>query len=124
MADEFSEILKKIKALIKVYEPKLAVKKDSDKGYELYTAKEAVVAGRTYPAIFFAAAQVQKNFIGFYYFPIYCRPELKEKLHPDLMKKLKGKSCFHIKKDDKETYQQIKDALKIGFDEYKKQGWV
>ena len=124
MNTEFSEILKNVRALLKVYEPPLVAKKDTEKGYELWTTKEVSIGGRTYPDLFFAAATVQKNFVGFYYFPLYCNPELKAKLHRDLIKNLKGKTCFHLKKDEKDLYKHIESALKIAFTFYKKQKWV
>lgn len=124
MATEFSQILTDIKQLLQPYHPPLAVKKDSSGCYELWTVKPLEVMGRKYPELFFASVALQKNFVGFYYFPIYTHPELKNELHPDLLKKLKGKSCFHIKKTDAETYKQIKDALKLGLAHYKKLGWV
>jgi hypothetical protein len=34
------------------------------------------------------------------------------------------KPCFHIKKLTPELVEQIRQALKIGFDLYKKNGWV
>ncbi len=49
---------------------------------------------------------------------------LQEIFHPNLLKLLKGKACFHIKKDDADLLEQIKDALEAGFDLYKKRGWI
>jgi hypothetical protein len=124
MDAQFSEIFEQVKAAMKAYEPPFRARKDSDKGYELWTGKEIFLAGKAREEIMFAAVLIQKNFVGFHFFPIYCLPELKEKLHPDLVKKLKGKTCFHLKKPDTQLYQQIADALKMGATAYEKLKWV
>jgi len=56
--------------------------------------------------------------------PIYVDTSLREVFKPELLKLLKGKSCFHIKKLDSQLEKQIEDALKKGYDLYKKRGWV
>ena len=48
---------------------------------------------------------------------------LKNKLKPELLKTLKGKTCFHIKKEDPVLLQQIKEALQIGYEYYTSNGW-
>ena len=45
--------------------------------------------------------------------PIYTDTKLQEVFKPELLKLLKGKSCFHIKKLDPTLKQQIIEALKI-----------
>jgi hypothetical protein len=42
----------------------------------------------------------------------------------ELLKALKGKSCFHIRKNDPPTLESIRDALKAGYDIYKQNGWT
>jgi len=56
--------------------------------------------------------------------PVYGYKKLGEQIHPELMKCLKGKACFHIKKNDENLYKQIDEALKLGYEGYKKLGWV
>lgn len=56
--------------------------------------------------------------------PIYIDKELKDVFETELLNLLKGKSCFHIKKIDKKLEKQIKKALDIGFDLYKKRRWI
>lgn len=74
--------------------------------------------------MFFASLVVQSNYVGFYFMPVYTHPEMKKLIKPELMKLLKGKSCFHLKKTNNELLQQIKDTLKSGFEMYKKNEWV
>ncbi len=43
---------------------------------------------------------------------------------PELLKLLKGKSCFYIRDLSPEIVSQVEEALEIGFNLYKKWGWV
>lgn len=90
----------------------------------LISRKEIVVSGRALTEVWFDSALIQKGYVGFYFMPIYGQPKLGARLHPYLMKCLKGKSCFHIKKNDKEMYNHIQDALKVGYAFYKDMCWV
>lgn len=91
----------------------------------LVSEKEIEVGGRKMEQVWFASALIQKGYVGFYYMPIYARPDkIKNQIGTELMKCLKGKACFHIKKKDAVIFAQIKNALKIGYDCYKQNKWV
>ncbi len=90
----------------------------------LVSEKEIEVAGRKRKELWFAAILIQKGYVGFYYMPVYVESEIKKIFEPELLKLLKGKSCFHIKKLHTQIISQIKSALKLGYDMYKKVGWV
>jgi len=97
-----------------------------DKGKILLVSEKKVeVAGRKKVEVWFASALAQKGYVGFYYMPVYMQPEkIKKMMQPELLKCLKGKNCFHIKKADEVILAQIKDALKFGYEYYKENGWV
>jgi hypothetical protein len=56
--------------------------------------------------------------------PVYAEPDLKTVFDENLLKLLKGKSCFHLKALDEVLLSQIEDALAEGFKIYKEKGWV
>jgi len=74
--------------------------------------------------VWFAGILVQKGYVGFYFMPVYAAPDMKKVFKPELLKCLKGKSCFHIKKQDPVIMGQIKESLKIGYDMFKERGWI
>jgi len=77
--------------------------------------------GRIYPRIYFASIINQSSYVGFYFMPVYSEPKgVKTQLGPELLKTSKGKSCFHIKKNDKIIISQIKEALDVGYKMFKK----
>ncbi|HYE53484.1 MAG TPA: hypothetical protein VD996_01525 [Chitinophagaceae bacterium] len=102
----------------------LVVSGDKPGQYGLVSDKVVEVAGRKKDDLYFMGILIQKGYVGFYFMPVYVDPAIKNKLAPELVKCLKGKSCFHIKKNDPALMQHIKDALKVGYEDYKKKGWV
>lgn len=90
----------------------------------LISQEPAVIHGRKRDEVWFAGILVQKGYVGFYYMPVYASPEIKKVFKPELLKCLKGKSCFHIKKNDPVIMAQIKESLKVGYAMYKERGWL
>ena len=101
----------------------IVVKTDRAGCFELYYNKEVKIKERTYPELSFASLLVQKGYVGFYFFPVYVNETFKQKIAPELWQCLKGKTCFHIKKNDPGLFRQIQDALSAGRDFYSSQGW-
>ena len=87
-------------------------------------ATELIIDGKTRKEFWFAAALIQKGYVGFYFMPIYITNSMEGAIKTELMKCLKGKSCFHITKNDPQLMAQIKEALRLGYEDYKKRGWV
>ena len=124
MQSDLVKIFKKLKKILKKYENPLKPKLDLDSKYDLWSFKDIEVAGRKKKEVYFAGLIIQSNYVGFYYMPIYTDPKLEDKFDPELIKLLKGKSCFHIRSLDANLEQQIEKALKLGFQLYKKKEWI
>lgn len=113
-----------LKPLLQTYQPPFVARVDSDARFELWSEKPIVIDGRKKKDVFFASLIVQKSYVGFYFMPVYAETELKSVFEPELLARLKGKSCFHIKKLDERLLHQIEAALKAGFQLYQDRGWV
>lgn len=124
MQTELVDIYNKIKKLLKKYEGELQPKIDLDSRYDLWSFKDLEIDGRKRKEVYFAGLIIQSKYVGFYYFPIYTDTELKDVFNSELIKLLKGKSCFHVKKIDDKLEKQIEEALEIGYNLYKKRGWI
>ncbi len=125
MKTDLVEIFQTIRATMQPYAATgFDARTNSDTAYDLWSEKEVVVEGRKRTEVFFASAVIRKGYVGFYYMPVYAEPEIKAIFHPSLLKLLKGKSCFHIKKLDDILLNQISEALSAGFKLYKQNGWV
>jgi hypothetical protein len=118
-------IFNELRKLLKPY-VKGSIKQKGGTGgaVTLVSDKEIVIDGRKKEEMHFAAALIQKGYVGFYFMPVYAGDSVKKHIGADLLKTLKGKACFHIKKLDDVLSEQIRDALKMGYDMYKKKGWI
>lgn len=118
-------IYNELKKLLQPYSKGSIKAQDGVQGmFNLVSNKKVEVLGKIRD-IFFASIMVQKGYVGFYFFPIYTdSSEISPRLKPELLKCLKGKSCFHIKKNDFQLLLQVKEALAIGHQLYKAKGWV
>ena len=121
---ELKQIFSSLKELLQHYHPPLVAKVDDDKRFDLVSFKDLVIEGRKRKEVYFASIILQKDYVGFYYMPVYSDPEMKSIFQPELLTLLKGKSCFHIKRLDDPLREQIRVALKDGFTLYKTRGWV
>jgi hypothetical protein len=124
MNDDLLEIFHRLKELMMKYESPLTAKIDNEGRYDLWSIKDVVIDNRKKKEIYFAGLMIQKDYVGFYYMPIYSDVDLKGVFGQELLKRLKGKSCFHIKKLDEVLVKQIMEALEIGYSLYKDRGWI
>jgi hypothetical protein len=122
--NDLQEIFTAIRKEMAAYQPPLQPKTDTERYYDLWSFKDLVIEGRKRKEIFFAGVIIQKEHVGFYFMPVYAEPHVKGLIKPELLKLLKGKSCFHLKKLDEELTTQIQQALKNGFASYKERSWV
>jgi hypothetical protein len=98
------------------------------RNYNLTVPAPVVIApnvyeGKPYP-VAMASLVLQKGYVGFYYMPVYMEAGLKKQLAPELVKLLKGKSCFYVQGLTPEVREGIKTALEIGVRCFRTRGWV
>ena len=124
MQEDLVKTFKKLKKLLKKYENPLKPKFDLDSKYDLWSIKDVEIAGRKRKEVYFAGLIIQSNYVGFYFMPVYVDTKLKDVFDPELLKLLKGKSCFHVKELTPKLEKQIAKALKIGYDLYEKRRWI
>ena len=124
MSKELKSIFDQLKPILNKYEPPLTASHDFDSRYELWSEKEIELNGKKRDKVFFASIIIQSNYVGLYHMPYYADTEVRKNVKPELLKLLKGKSCFHIKNLDQKLLKQIKATLENGFKVYKKREWI
>lgn len=125
MKTDLIEIFQTIRAEMQPYAATgFEARANSDTAYDLWSEKDVIIENRKRTEVYFAGIVIRKGYVGFYYMPVYAEPDMKAIFHPSLLKLLKGKSCFHIKKLDDLLLKQISDALAAGFKLYKQREWV
>ena len=119
-----------VETLLRRYVPPFKVGELAVRGKEslqLVTPKPIVIPGAyggkptNWP---FAAAILQKGYVGFYLMGAHTNATLKKKLSPALRKTLKGKSCFHLRTLDEQLKKDIATALDASAQIYKEREWV
>lgn len=124
---DLDEIFGRIEGSLRRYSPPLAARTRTvreKRDLHLWSEREVEVAGRTRDEVFFAGAIVQKGYVGFYFMPVHSDADRKKLFDPQLLRLLKGKSCFHVKELDDELQGRIDDALERGFELYRERGWI
>ena len=121
---DLQAIFEAVRSLLATYAPPLTPKRDEPGYYDLWSVKDLVIEGRKRKEVYFAGLIIQGGYVGFHFMPVYAEAELKPVFAPELLRLLKGKSCFHIKRLTPELLAQIEAALKVGFEMYQQRGWV
>ncbi len=118
------QIFLQLKDVLQKYAKLMSVTTDTNTEFQVYTGKPVELPGRKFPTMYFAGLIIKKNFVGFYFMPIYMNPDLVSKLAPELLKLLKGKSCFHFTKLDPTIIPKLESALQLGYEGYQERGWI
>lgn len=109
---EFPLVFESLKSILKPYAKKLTVKTDTAGHFYL----DAAYSEKWKKELFFASAQVRKNYVSFYLMPVYMYPDLLKGISPELKKHMQGKSCFNFKKVEKDLFEELGQLTKQGFE--------
>lgn len=119
-------IFEKLKNALEKCTPPMVVKKGSSGlSFELIGNKPVPYGydKKIIPGMFFASVAQRKDSVAFYFFPSYMNTSLEE-IAPSLYKCLKGKTCFHFKKEDQVNEKELNALLKKGMSAWKKAGYM
>lgn len=128
-----SEIFKELKALLQkfasgkleAHKKYIGLAAEQEKpGYHLYGKREISLFGKDPQKTYFAGIIMQKNYVSFYFMPVYSHPGNFNSIRPELKKYLKGKSCFNITDLTEESIEEIETLLKKGIQLYTKEDWI
>ncbi|MBI5824759.1 MAG: hypothetical protein HZB18_12080 [Chloroflexi bacterium] len=111
---EFTITFETLKSILKPYAKKITVKVDTTEGYSL----DGKYSQKWKKELFFASAQVKKNYVSFYLMPVYMYPDLLKKISPELKKHMQGKSCFNFKKVEKSLFEELSQLTRQGFERF------
>ena len=115
--DDFPAVLEELKKILKPYAKNLTVKADTPDTYYL----EGPYSEKWKKELFFASAQIKKNYVSFYLMPVYMYPELLKDISPDLKKRMQGKSCFNFKKVEPDLFKELETLTRKGAAKFKKE---
>lgn len=127
MAEDLDAIFDRLRPVLAQHAPPFTERSGGvrdKRDYQLWSERDVVIDRRPRSEVYFAGLIRQKNYVGFYFMPVYTDPEQKALFAPELLRLLKGKSCFHIKHLDDKLLGHVADALTEGRRLYVKRGWV
>ena len=114
---EFPLVFEHLKSILVPYAKKLTVKTDTGGLFYL----DAAYSEKWKKELFFASAQIKKNYVSFYLMPVYMYTDLLKNISPELKKHMQGKSCFNFKKDEKPLFEELSQLTKQGFERMMKE---
>ena len=115
--NDFPMIFEQLKNILKPYAPNLTITADTPHGYSL----DGPYSEKWKKVVFFAAAQIKKNYVSFYLMPVYMYPELLQDISPELKKRMQGKSCFNFKKVEPELFHELTELTRKGAEKFQQE---
>lgn len=119
MNDGFSEVFGRLRPILAVYEPEMAVKHDLADAYYLDT-RHVMKNGQP---LFFGSVEIKKNYVSFHLMPVYAFPDLLDDIG-DLKKRMQGKSCFNFRRIDDAQIAELTRLTRAGFERYRDEGML
>jgi hypothetical protein len=128
---ELIPLFNKLKNIISAYSSYFDIN-ENESGYSLVYKGEVKFNKYTRDEVYFVGVMIQKAYIGFYFIPQYSTEFGPEYFAgPNMLKLLKGKSCYYLKpklfedpEQAKALIDEIKSMLEKGLNVYKEKGWV
>lgn len=127
MSEEIKDlptIQKTLIDLLKEHDYCLKAVTDTPDKFEVSGTIATMQGKKKVDGIYFATVLPKPKDIRFYFFPVYTHTALLEHLSTPLKKALKGKSCFHIKKLDKDQIDALRNLIGESVKAYQKDNWL
>ena len=115
--NDFSSVFEQLKGILKPYAEKLTLKVDTSDTYYI----DGPYSERWKKQLFFASAQVKKNYVSFYLMPVYMYPDLLNDISPELRKRMQGKSCFNFKRVEPGLFQELSDLTQKSVERFQQE---
>lgn len=122
MTKDVNEIREKLVSILMEYKDHFKISSDTFEKFEVCGTIEAMQGRKKVDGFFFASVVPKPKDVRLYFFPVYTHKDEVGELPASLVKALKGKSCFHIKKIDEEIEADLREMVRKSVEVYKKVG--
>ena len=116
---DFPAVFEKLKAILKPYAKAMTIKQDTENAFYL----DAPYSEKWKKDLYFGSVHIKKNYVSFYFMPVYMHPDLLKNISPELKKQMQGKSCFNFKKIEKPLFEELRQLTKQGFERFMKENY-
>lgn len=111
----FPLIFKELKAILQPYAARLNLRHDTGESYYL----DRPYSEKWKRELFFASAEIKKNYVSFYLMPVYMFPELLKVISPELKKHMQGKSCFNFRKVEPALFEELAELTRRSVERFR-----
>jgi len=116
---EFPLVFESLKSILKPYAKAMTIKQDTENAFYL----DAPYSEKWKKDLYFGSVHIKKNYVSFYFMPVYMHPDLLKNISPELKKQMQGKSCFNFKKIEKPLFEELRQLTKQGFERFMKENY-
>ena len=116
---DFPLIFENLKTILKPYAKAMTIKQDTENAFYL----DAPYSEKWKKDLYFGSVHIKKNYVSFYFMPVYMHPDLLKNISPELKKQMQGKSCFNFKKIEKPLFEELRQLTKQGFERFMKENY-
>ena len=120
-APDFAPVFAGLRKILTPYAKAMVVLHDTPDHYCLNTTK---LHPTNKQPLMFAAVRTGKNYVSYYYMPIYGWPALQASISPALKKRMQGKACFNFTEVDEALFAELADVTARGLAGFKKMGFA
>ena len=114
---DFPQVYAHLRSILQPYADKLTLTLDTPTGISI----DSPYSETWKKGVFFASAQIKKNYVSFYLMPVYMFPDLLDGISPELRKHMQGKSCFNFKKMEPALFDELSELTRVGFKRFQKE---
>jgi hypothetical protein len=114
---DFPQIYAHLRSILHPYADKLTLTLDTPQGISI----DGPYSEKWKKEVFFASAQIKKNYVSFYLMPVYMCPDLLDGISPELRKHMQGKSCFNFKKMEPALFDELAELTRVGCERFIKE---
>lgn len=114
---DFPQIYDRLRAILTPYAAQLTLTLDTPQSISI----DGPYSEKWKQELFFASAQIKKNYVSFHLMPVYMFPNLLDGISPELRRHMQGKSCFNFKKVEPALFEELSELTRAGFERFREE---
>lgn len=113
MGADYSAVAARLRAMVEAHADGLIFTEDPTGGVKLERAPGG------HPWDYVAGTRIGKNYVSYYFMPVYMAPALLESLSPELRRRMQGKACFNFTRVDEALLAELATLTATGIERFR-----
>jgi hypothetical protein len=101
MTADYAPVAARLRTIIEAHSDGLLLTEDPSGAVKLERASGG------HPWDYVAGTRIGKNYVSYYFMPVYGMPELLDGLSPELRRRMQGKACFNFTRVDETLLAEL-----------------